>query len=219
MPLVPPSDLDHTPPVDITQSVYWQLERRPGLTSYRLSKRTLIALSWAIEDQFCAPADAPLLFGAFQRVQFYKRAQQRWQHLAATSRHALVFADFDPGDAPSMPTQVRIGPDEPLADEWIVVCDSLDLPVVLAAWEVPGQGVVPEIDRLFQAVWTMDPESVRLSSRILAQIAANHGVGEAAPVLYELADNPPPAEIRPREASELFSRIVAYLDRFGTRND
>ena len=217
VPLVPPRELDHTPPADIASSVYWQLERRPGLTSYRLSKRTLIALSWAIEDQFCAPADSPLLFGTFQRTQFYKQAQQRWQHLAATSRHALVFADF--AESGGRPTQVPVPLDAPLAREWIVVCDSRDLPVVMAAWELPGQDVVPESDRIFQAVWTMDPESVRLSSRILAQIAANLGVAEAVPVLYELADNPPPAEIGPREASELFSRIVAYLDRFAGRAD
>ncbi len=219
MPPMPQAgDLIHTPPADIASSVYWQLAKRPHLTSYRLSKATLIALSWAIEDQFCTPAESPLLFGAFQRPKFYRPAHRRWQHLAATAAHAMVFAEFDdqPGEQPAGgPVRIRLTADSALAQEWVIVCDSRDLPVVLAAWEIPGQTMVAERDRMFQAVWTMEPEAVRLSSRICAQVAADSGIEEAAPVLYAVADNPPPAVIGPAEASELFSRVIAYLDRFG----
>ena len=212
-------DLMHAPPADITSSVYWQLAKRPHVTSYRLSKATLIALSWAIEDQFCTPAESPLLFGAFQRPKFFRPARRRWEHLAATAAQAMVFAQFDEADtgagAGEGPLRIGLAAEAPLAQEWVIVCDSRDLPVVLAAWEMPGQTVVAERDRIFQAVWTMEPEAVRLASRICAQVAADSGVEEAKPVLYALADNPPPAVIGPAEASELFSRVIAYLDRFG----
>jgi DICT domain-containing protein len=216
MPPMPQADeLLQTPPADIASSVYWQLAKRPHVTSYRLSKATLIALSWAIEDQFCTPAESPLLFGAFQRPEFFRPARARWEHLAATAAHAMVFAEFDDGIAANGPTPVRLRPDSPLAQEWVIVCDSRDLPVVLAAWEIPGQTMIADRDRIFQAVWTMEPEAVRLASRVCAQVAADSGVEEAKPVLYALADNPPPAVIGPAEASALFSRVIAYLDRFG----
>ena len=46
-------------------------------------------------------------------------------------------------------TQRRAGPvtlpaDAPMRREWAVVCDAPDLPVVLTAWELPGQNDVPD---------------------------------------------------------------------------
>ncbi len=44
-------------------------------------KRTLIALSHAIEDECAARAERPLLFGSFQRERFYRDSEPRWREL------------------------------------------------------------------------------------------------------------------------------------------
>lgn len=78
-----------------TPSAYAELRRlHPRLNSYRLRKSTLLALSWAIEDEFCALADRPYLFGAFQHEKFYAHSQQRWEELARVARQTFVFAEF-----------------------------------------------------------------------------------------------------------------------------
>ena len=68
--------------------------RRPDLVPYLLAKRTLIALSHAIEDESCARADHGLIMGAFQRERFYRQAEPRWRELARTADAAVALADF-----------------------------------------------------------------------------------------------------------------------------
>src|SRR5215218_2366554 len=54
-----------TPPQ--SRSLYAELRRRhPELTPQPLAKRSLLALSHAIEDECCARAEQPVLFGGFQ---------------------------------------------------------------------------------------------------------------------------------------------------------
>ncbi|MCB8957007.1 MAG: MerR family DNA-binding transcriptional regulator [Nocardioides sp.] len=79
-------------------SVYAELRRRhPALQAHRLRKDTLKALSWAIEDEFCARATRPHLFGAFQRAEFWRPARSRWRELARVARSAFVLVD-EPGE-------------------------------------------------------------------------------------------------------------------------
>ena len=100
--------------------------------------------------------------------------------------------------------------------EWAVVCDSADLPVVLTAWELPGQDDVPEADRLFESMWTVDGAVVHDAARVCAAVAREHGV--------DLADGPDAGESvlagphTPDVAAVtgLFNRMVAYVDRIGT---
>jgi hypothetical protein len=99
--------------------------------------------------------------------------------------------------------------------EWSVVCDAVDLPACLTAWELPGQGEVPDRHRLFESVWTIEPRAVRDAARVCAQVAQGSGVAEAGPLLYELADDPASGSIDLVGATTLFNRVVAYVDRLG----
>jgi MerR family transcriptional regulator, light-induced transcriptional regulator len=199
-------------------SIYAPLSRHEHLSVHRLRKSTLISLSWAMEDQFCARADRPVLFAAFQQQHYFEQSRRRWEKLGRLASQAFVLADFDQTHRADDLNYVAVPPGSPLSDEWVIVCDSAELPVVLAAVEVPGQESVPELDRLFDAVWTMDPETVRDASRICAEISLAYGAEDARPLLYHLADRPRPGVITPADASELFLRIMAYLDRFGVQD-
>jgi DICT domain-containing protein len=200
-------------------SVFAELRRKhPHLAPHRLSKGTLLALSWAIEDEFCARADAPVLFGAFQEQRYYRPSAPRWNELARVARSTMAMADFPEladEDARGRPTLVPLREDAPMRREWSLVCDAVDLPACLTAWELPGQSEVPDRHRVFEAVWTLDPRAVRDAARVCAQVASSAGAASAGPLLYELADDPAPVVLDVAGATTLFNRVVAYVDRLG----
>jgi DICT domain-containing protein/predicted DNA-binding transcriptional regulator AlpA len=196
-------------------SVFAMLRQyHPHLVPHRLRKPTLLALSWAIEDEFCAKAEPGHLFAAFQRQRFFEAAHPRWAELARLSHSAFVFADFDDNVVESELVTVPLEPGAPLCREWLVVCDAPGFAVALSAWELPGQADVRDRDRLFEAMWTLDPRAVRDCARVAAQVAASAGAAEATPVLFQLAEDPVASEMEPMAATAMFNRVVAYLDRF-----
>src|SRR4051794_22596137 len=50
----------------------------PSLQPQRLKNSSLIALSWAIEEECCARAESPLIFGSFQQERYFRAAEERW---------------------------------------------------------------------------------------------------------------------------------------------
>ena len=198
------------PPV---ASVYAELRRlHPHLQSYRLRKDTLRALSWAIEDEFCAKATRPHLFAGFQRAEFWRPARARWRELARVSRSAFVLVDEPGPGGTGNAVEVALGPDSPMVREWVLVCECAELPAALSAWELPGQHGVRDGDRLFEAVWTVEPAAVRDAARICARTAQQAGAAEAAPVLFELAGPAPVGLADLASVTTLFNRVVAYID-------
>jgi DICT domain-containing protein len=197
-------------------SVFAEMRRRhPTLAPQRLRKSTLIALSWAIEDECCAVADSPIIFGGFQRSEFYLPSAPRWRELTRVARSAVVFADHWPDESLDArgPVQATLDPDAPMRREWTVVCDALDSTACLAAWELPGQTQVPDRQRIFEAVWTLDPAAVRSAAVIAAGIATRADVVLPHDVEEELDGPLAPRTTTPAAATALFNRVVGYVDR------
>jgi DICT domain-containing protein/predicted DNA-binding transcriptional regulator AlpA len=204
-----------TPEALQSRSVYAELRRRhPELTPQSLSKASLVALSHAIEDECCARAEEPLLFGGFQGGTFLRESYARWVELARTARAAVVFADLVAPLAPrpGVPVEIALPQDAPLNREWIVVCDAPDLPACLAAVERPGQATDPDPRRRFEAVWTVDPRAVRYASRVAVALADEYRPGWRTGELPGLTDEPPGASADLRRASDLLNRMMGYLD-------
>lgn len=196
-------------------SIYAELRRRHReLTPQLLSKSNLVALSRAIEDECCARAEEPVLFGGFQRGAFLRGSYARWVELARTARVAVVFADLAPERAPCPVglTEVALPFAAPLNREWIVVCDAPDLPACIAAVERPGQVGVPDPHRRFELVWTVDPQAVRHASRVAATLAEKYRPGLGITELAVLHDEPPSASADLRRASALLNRMLGYLE-------
>ncbi len=201
-----------------TASVFAELRRRhPHLTPHRLRKSTLLALSWAIEDECCARAERPVILGSFQEARYFDAAAPRWHELARVAHASLALASF-PGvmaSGPTGPVRVHLDDRSPMRREWAVICDAADLPAALTAWELPGQDGVPDRDRIFESMWTLDPRAVRDAARVATRVAQEAGAAEATPLLYELADDPHRTSTDIAGATNLFNRIVAYVDRLG----
>lgn len=200
-----------------TPSIFAELRRRhPELTPHRLRKPTLIAVSRAIEDECCARASRPVLFGAFQRGDLFAPSARRWEELARVARSAIVFADGwdEPADSPDRAGPIRstLADDAPLRREWAVICDAPDSTAVLSAWEIPATRELPDRERTFEAIWTTDPRAVRDAARVAADIAAAAGIPAAQRLAEELRA---PAAPEPSAAvvTSLLNRVVAYVDR------
>ncbi len=196
-------------------SVFAELrQRHPGLVPHRLRKSTLLALTWALEDECCARAQSPWLFGAFQQERYYRQAERRWRDLARTARRAWVLADFaESVDAPAPePLEVALPSTTAMSREWSLVCVAPDFPAVLAAWELPGQGLRAEGDRLFESVWSLEEGVVRDAARCCAQVvgALGHDVDDVVRAL-DAPVSPVAGDLR--HATALFNRVVAYVDQ------
>jgi MerR family transcriptional regulator, light-induced transcriptional regulator len=201
-------------------SVFAVLRRRhPQLQPQTLRKATLLALSWAMEDECCARAQRPLLFGAFQRARFFAHSAKRWAELARTAEQTTVFADLDDGDVTQVAgvRMVDLPREAPLRREWVLVCDAADYPACLAAWELPGQDGVPDHERLFEALWTLEPLAVRDAARSCAQLADRLDPARAGTHAEALAGTPGEASADLRQATSLFARLVAYVDSLASR--
>ncbi len=199
-------------------SVFAELRRRhPHLAPQPLRKSTLLALTWAMEDECCARAQRPTLFAAFQHERYFRHAQERWAELARTARRTVVFAAFDdPTPTPGL-SMVPLPASAPMRREWALVCDAADHPAALAAWELPGQSGVADRDRIFESVWTVEPPGVRDAARACAglveQLAPEQAVG------FEGLDGTTARASDDLQAAvSMFSRLVAYVDNGGPRS-
>jgi len=187
--------------------------RHPALTVHRLSKRAMLALSRAVEDETLAGASRPLLIGAFQRPKFYEASRCRWVELARTASLAIVLADFPalrPARRPG-PSLVKLPPDGVMLREWAVVSYAPDQGMVVSGWELPGPGSIADEERHFEAIWSVDPQVVR--DAVLAAVALLERVRPelARRVSAHLGDGAPAASDDLRRATGLFDRALDYL--------
>jgi MerR family transcriptional regulator, light-induced transcriptional regulator len=179
-----------------------------------LRKSTLISLSRAIEDAAMAISGQPIVLGAFQHEKNYRRVQHRYERLVTIADEAVVFADFtEVVDVQGSPVEVPIAAGAAVGHEWAVVVDSPGFGVCLVAWEPPVRHEPDEdLDRRFEAFWTLDPGAVRRAAVAGAAVARATAPDVADRLDAALADRPLGAEPRVDALEGLTQRMVAYLE-------
>ncbi|MBV9684954.1 MAG: MerR family transcriptional regulator [Solirubrobacterales bacterium] len=190
-------------------SVYAALRARfPELEPQLLSKRAMLIISRAIEDECLARAERPLLFGCFQRERFYRASEARWHELARTAERAVVLADFRRVRRPRQaPLEVPLRPGQPLAREWAIVCESPGFAACLTGWERPREGPG---ERSFEAAWTVEAHAVRLAAQVCWRLGADAAPGLLDDLRERLYDAPVARENELRAAVQLSTRMVRY---------
>ncbi len=201
-------------PAEREASLFATLRRiRPELAPQILPKPALLALSHAIEDECCARADRAVIFGAFQRVHFYRASEPRWRELARTAELAVAFADFRRVRVRERGVcELPLEGDAPLRREWAVVCEGDRLCVALSAWEVTAERPVADDARRFETIWTVEPEAVRAVAQVAAAVAAQTQPELVATRARRLEEQPPPA-VDLSGTMALVNRCIAYLAR------
>lgn len=196
-------------------SIFAGLRRRlPELQPIVVRKGVLLALTHAIEDESCAQAERPLLFGSFQREQFYRQSQRRWRDFARTAEIAAVFADFEHVRLPARgPAELPIDRAGPLTREWAVVCEAPGHAVCLAALELPASRRRGDSAREFELLWSVEPDVVRAATQVCVGLARL-----ASPELAERLPEPgsapalvPAADRQLRLASAITARMLGRL--------
>ena len=200
-------------------SVFAGLRRRhPDLQPQVVRKTTLLALTRAVEDECCAQAQSPVLFGSFQSERFYRQARRRWRELARTARAVAVFADFPaPSPAGETPMQIPVPHRSPVRREWSLVCDAADQPACLAGWEVPEQQGVKDSIRRFEMVWSVDPRVVRDAAQINVALAQMFAPDLGGALSGLLSGTPPTASADLRRSTGVLNRMIGYVEHGGLR--
>jgi DICT domain-containing protein len=184
-----------------------------------LCKGTLVAISRAIEDETIARGAGPVVIGAFQRVRHYRAVEHRYRRLAGVADACVAFADFDgPGGGDGEPLRVPIRREGALGSEWAVVVDAPGYATCLLAWETPESQRDPgrpERERRFEAVWTLDPATVRRAALAGAAIAHDSAPAVGGRLDELLRDRPLALESPAPGLTALTNRIVGYIDAAG----
>jgi DICT domain-containing protein len=198
------------------RSIFAGLRRQhPALRVHVLTKTALLAVTRAIEDECAARAQRPVLLGSFQRRRFYQASAPRWADLARAAEHTVVFADFARSRLrPGRIAEVAVPGDSPLRREWTLICDAPDAPACVVAWERPGQDRCRDQDRMFEVLWSVDPQVVRAAARIGAGLAAA-AIPEISELPHRLTGRlgaePAPSSADLRRASDVIERTLDYL--------
>ena len=178
----------------------------------RLRHSTMVAVSHAIEDEALARAAAPIVIASFQSEANYRGVEHRYRRLAGVADAVAVFADFPMLglEGEDAPVEIPIGPGDALGHEWAVIVDAPSFAACLIAWETPPRAA--RTDRVFEAIWTMDPAVVRHAVQVGAVLSAR-----ACPLLGArldglLLDRPLAVETPAPGLTALTNRIVGYLD-------
>jgi DICT domain-containing protein len=179
----------------------------------KLHRRTLIALSRAIEEEAMARAAGPVVIGAFQDEANYRAVEHRYRRLAHVADAVGVFATFAGarlGDEDE-PAEIPISASDSLGHEWAVIVDAPGYAACLVGWETPRRSS----ERIFEAVWTMDAPVVRRAAQVGATIAARHAPEWSERLLSILADRPLAVEAPAPGLTALTNRMIGYLDIAG----
>ncbi len=181
-----------------------------------LRKSTLVAMSRAIEHEALAKAVSPILFGAFQQERFYREVEARYKSISRFSEAAVVFADFDHVERPEGgPIEIPIAHEDKLGNEWAVIVDARGFSACLLAWEMPGitePGSPDDLNRRFEAIWTVDPFATRRASQVAARLAGRADAALGEELQQKLDDRPLALEQPAPVLTSLTNRMVAYLE-------
>lgn len=186
-------------------SVFAGLRRaRPDLPVHLLRRRTMLALSRAIEDESLAHAERPHLVAAFQTRAAYGAANARWDDLVDTAAAAIVFADFTRARRRGALREVPIRSGAPLRREWCIVSEAPGFAAALAGWE--------RADGRFEAVWTAEADAVHRATEVGRGLASTHAPSLELPPGPATADAATDPAVTVRRATALTNRVIAYLD-------
>ena len=200
-------------PRPASTSVFAGLRRRhPEIQPALLSKRAVLAITHAIEDEYCARAAGGLLIACFQRERFYRQAERRWRELARTAELAVALADFAALREPTgAPVEVPIAPEPPLAREWALVIDAPGARACLAAWEQPSEVEMADSRRRFEVLWSSEAAVVRSASAVAVEILRRLAPAVAARAPSAVAESFASPASQPGFSPALAHRTVGYL--------
>ena len=177
----------------------------------RLRRRTMLALSQAIEDEAMARAAGPIVVASFQAEDNYRAVEHRYRRLARVADAVAVFARFPElrAEREDDPVEIPVEPADALGHEWAVIVDAPGFAACLVGWETPAGA---RGERVFEAIWTMDAAVVRQGIQVGAVLASRASPELGGRIEALLVDRPLAVDAPTSGLTALTNRIVGYLD-------
>jgi DICT domain-containing protein len=186
----------------------------PHMAPAVLTKRTMLAISRAIEDEAAARAERPVFVGSFQDARFWRASCHRWRDLAGGAEATAVLAGFRQSRRNGPLFEVALRPGTPVLREWAVVCDSPTFAACLVGIEQLGPRRTIDAKRVFEALWTVEPLAVRETARAGFALATDRYPAVAAALGSRLQEPVRATYDSIRTATVVTNRIIAYLERY-----
>jgi DICT domain-containing protein len=188
--------------------------RRPDVPPVIMPKRVVLAMTRAIEDEYCARAADGVLIGSFQRESFYRKNERRWDELRRTAAVSVALADFaSPRALEDGYVEVAVDRRHALAREWSIVIAAANAQACLAGWEQPSQDEMPDSARRFEVLWSFDPSVVSEALEVVMEIIRPLDP-DAADAVRAAATAPVMAPASALDyGGALTQRMIGYLGR------
>lgn len=181
----------------------------------RLSKGTLSDLSHVLEDMLLDSAMPGVVLTGFQVDGNWAAELTRYQRLVEPdARTVAVFATGDIGDTGEV-IGFELPPASGLRQEWFIVVQAEQFSCALFGVDRPDPGVdlpIVEMDRLFDATWTFDPEVIGELSDLVLRVARVADPASSEGLEAALGRFPPRTASRELEA-RFHQRMFATMER------
>ena len=207
---------DHDSRIGVRGSLFDSLrERVPDLRPVLASKATLAITSHLVEDLVARSPGRTVLVSGFQHGRHWAVERDRYLELAGANDIIAVFAGNEPPPVWNVDhVGVRLRDDDPLSQEWFVLALGPQLAVTLCgldAHPLSGpRGPKEEGDRLFETVWSFDPEVARMACDVVLDAIGSSAPERAEEVRARVAEVTG-AEVEPADVARGADNIVAGL--------
>lgn len=195
-------------------------ETDPGLRVMSVTKSTLVASSHLIETLVSEHDERCVLVSGFQHGRHWAAERDRYLDLASGNDIIAVFAGEEPRGAAGVDhLGLRLRTGDPLAQEWFVLALGPGLAVTLCGLDgdahVRHLAPVREADRLFDVVWSVDPQVAQVAAAVVVEAlreSAPERAAAAEAMLAAAAARPPTIAEAARATEALLSGMVQRLE-------
>jgi len=192
----------------------------PELRVMSVTKSTLVASSHLVESLVYEHDERCVLVSGFQHGRHWAVERDRYLDLASENDIIAVFAGQEPLSGTGVDhVGLRLRTGDPLAQEWFVLALGPGLAVTLCGLDgdahVRRLAPVREADRLFDVVWSVDPQVAQVAARVVVEALRESAPEQAAAVeasLAAAAARPPTITEAARATEALLSGMVQRLE-------
>jgi DICT domain-containing protein len=190
---VPVSRIPDSGRLAVEDSLFDRLrELRPDLPVMRATKATLAASSHLIETLVSEHQERCVLVSGFQHGRHWAAERDRYLEIAGEHDVIAVFAGRDPIGTAVDHVGLRLRTGDPLAQEWFVLALGPGLAVTLCGLDGLAHAhtadPVLEADRLFDVVWSVQPDVARLAADVVVEAVRRSAPEQAPAIAARLAD-------------------------------
>ena len=193
---------------------------RPDLQVMQVTKSTLVATSHLIETLVYDHGERCVLVSGFQHGRHWAAERDRYLDLAGNNDVIALFAGRElPAGLEVDQVGLRLRSGDPLMQEWFVLALGPGLSITLCGLDGDAHTQrlqpVPEADRLFEVVWSIDPGVAAVAAQVVVEALERSAPEHAAAVRTRLAtaaERPPTAAEAVRATDTLLAGMVQRLE-------